>query len=89
MSKFTGVWVDHQKAYVVSIIEGKESIDLIESNMEEHIRLSGGSRSRTSFGPQDVAKEKKTDQRRNHQLRRYYRAIIRSMDGADKILKPP
>ena len=86
MSKHIGVWVDHEKAYIVSIIEDRESIDIIESNVEGHIRLSGGARSRAPYGPQDVAKESKAEHRRIHQLHHYYHEIIQAMDDADKIL---
>ena len=68
MKKHVGVWVDHEKAFVASIIKDdemtKETIHCIKSNVEGHFRLSGGARSRTPYGPQDVASEKKIDERR-------------------------
>ena len=72
MKKYIGIWVDHKKAFVASIIKvdemTKQTIQCFKSNVEGHFRLSGGSRSRTPYGPQDVASEKSIDKRRNHHM---------------------
>jgi len=86
MKKYTGIWVDHKKAFMVLITGEEETCTIIESNVEGHIRLSGGSRSSTPYGPQDVSSERKIDERRKHQLKRYYEEIIRSIKDAQKIL---
>ena len=86
MQKYAGIWVDHEKAFVVTIIDGKETISFMTSGVEGRVRLSGGSRSRTPYGPQEVASEKKIDERRKHGLRRYYQEIIGAIDDAEKIL---
>ena len=86
MKKNVGIWVDHEKAFIVSFIGDQETLAFIQSNVEGHIRLSGGSRSRTPYGPQEVASERKMEERRKHQLRRYYQEIIRSIGDAGKIL---
>lgn len=44
MKQNAGIWLDHEKSYIVSVIDGRETVDFIESNVEGHIRLSGGSR---------------------------------------------
>jgi len=86
MKKYTGVWLDHKKAFLVSIIGEKETWTKIESKAEGHIRLSGGSRSSTPYGPQEVSSERKFEERRKHQLKRYYEKIIIAMKDSEKIL---
>lgn len=86
MDRFVGIWLDQEKAFIVSIFDGKESINLIESGVEKRIRLSGGSRSKSPYGPQDVASEKKPEERRKHQLRRYYQEIRDAIEDAEKVL---
>ena len=90
MKKHIGVWVDHEKAFIASIVKDdemtKETIFCIKSNVEGHVRLSGGSRSRTPYGPQEVASERKMHERRKHHLRLYYQKIIRAIRGAQKIV---
>ena len=48
--------------------------------------MSGGSRSATPYGPQDIRPGKKVQERRKHHLRRYYEQIIKATDDAHKIL---
>jgi len=86
MPEHVGIWIDHEKAFIVTIIDGQESVEIIKSDIEGKIRLSGGSRSRTIYGPQDVASEKKIEERRKHQLRRYYEKVISEVGDARKIL---
>ena len=86
MKKNVGIWVDHEKAFIVSFTGEQKTAFFVQSNVEGHIRLSGGSRSRTPYGPQDVASESKMEERRKHQLRRYYQEIIRAISDAKKIL---
>jgi hypothetical protein len=86
MGKHVGVWIDHDKAFVVSINDGQQTAIRIESDVEGRYRLSGGSRSRTLYGPQEIASDKKIEERRRHQLRRYYRKVIREIADALAIL---
>ena len=85
MDKRVGIWIDHEKAFIVSLSGDEETKTIIESHAEGHIRLSGGSRSRTTFGPQDVASEQKMEEKRKHQYRRYYQEIIQVIRDAGKI----
>jgi hypothetical protein len=86
MPEYVGIWIDHEKAFIVTIVDGQESIDIIKSDIEGRVRLSGGSRSRTIYGPQDVASEKKIEERRKYQLRRYYEKVISEVGDARKVL---
>jgi hypothetical protein len=90
MKKYIGIWVDHEKAFVASIIKDeemkKETIHCIESKVEGRVRLPGGSRYATPYGPQDVTYEKSIEERRKHHLRQYYQKIVRAIQGARKVL---
>ena len=85
MRRKVGLWVDHKKATIVSILEKGEEISHIESDFEGHFRLSGGSRSPTPYGPQETSSETKQKERRKHQLHRYYQDIIRAVQDAKRI----
>ena len=85
MSKKVGIWIDHGKAFIVGISGEEENKTIIESNVDGRIRLSGGSRSRTPFGPQEVVSEKKMEERRKHQLGRYYKEILQVIGDASKL----
>jgi hypothetical protein len=86
MKKYVGIWVDHEKAFIVALQDDTETFTRIDSNVEGHVRLAGGSRSATIYGPQDVASEQKIDRRRERHLREYYQKIIEAIDDAGKIL---
>ena len=38
-----GVWIDHRKAILVSFDNGVEVVHEIESDVEKHVRETGGS----------------------------------------------
>jgi hypothetical protein len=84
MTKYIGIWLDQEKAYIVTIEKEniflkqseRENVTFIKSGVEKHIRLSGGSRTRkTPYGPQDIAVDGKIDARRRNQLDDYYERI--------------
>jgi len=85
MKKNIGLWIDHEKAFVVSLAEGSEKIQKIVSGVESHIKTLGGSRSATPYSPQDVATERKLERRRKQHLHQYYQKIIDSIKDAGSI----
>ena len=93
MKKFAGIWLDHRKAVVVSLLierqssePAPESIARLESDMERKVKLSGGSRTRaTPYGPQDVTVDGKMEERIKKQLKQYYQGIIKKIENVDRI----
>jgi len=86
MRKCIGLWIDHEKAVIVTLQGERQTIERLESGAESHYRLSGGSRTRTPYGPQSVVSDRKPDERRRHQLHAYYRQLIERFRDADAIL---
>jgi hypothetical protein len=86
IGRFIGMWIDHEKAYIVSIDNSREHTVYIRSNVEGRFRLSGGSRSSKAYGPQEVASERKIEEKRKHHLQRYYRNVIRAIRDGERIL---
>lgn len=86
MKESAGIWMDYEKAYIALVSPGGEEITLLPSGVEGRIRTSGGSRSRTPYGPQDVVSESKVRERRDQQLKKYYQEVLQELANADKIL---
>jgi hypothetical protein len=86
MGQQVGVWIDHRHAVIVSIQQGKETTLEVESGVEPRVRLAGGSRSSTPYGPQDIASDGKRDRRHIKQLTSFYRRVIELIHDADEIL---
>jgi hypothetical protein len=78
--------IDHRKAYLVTILGGAAEVEHIDSRAESHYHLSGGERSRSPYGLQDVASEHKLEERRRHHLRSYYQNILKRCSEADALL---
>jgi hypothetical protein len=85
MKKYTGIWLDQEKAFIITILNGEEDFCRVSSDVEGRARISGGLRSKTPYGPQEAVSEKKREERRRHQLKRYYQAIINEVKDSDKL----
>jgi len=57
----------------------------IPSTVEKRVRTGGGSRSATPYGPQDVLAEDHVEHRRQHQVQRYFRDVIRHLTDLDRL----
>ncbi len=83
MKEYAGIWIDHEKAFIVSIAGDQITINNIVSNVDGHIRLSGGSRTSTPYGPQEGPSEGRREERRRQKLHQYYKEIIRIISEAE------
>lgn len=55
---------------------GEATAKTIESGASRNVRLSGGARSRTSYGPQDIASDSQRHAKYKKTLIEYYRSLI-------------
>jgi ferredoxin-NADP reductase len=79
------VWIDHDRALIVAIAPYGLIIERVRSEVEKRSRMAGGSRSRAAHGPQDVFDEPSREARREQQLRRYFRKVMRVLREAEEI----
>ncbi len=85
MSCRIGVWVDHKKAVIVTLENDEPEIKNIESGAPRRVRLSGGSRSRTSYGPQDIASDSQRHAKYQKHLTEFYRSLIPLFHDAEAL----
>ncbi len=83
--KNTGIWLDKDKAHLVTIENGTETFSTITSNME-HYNISGGSGTKQKGGPQDVVQDSKYLEREKQQLKQYFNAIASQIRESDAIV---
>ena len=89
MQKNLGIWVDHKKAVIVTLDEAGDtkSIREIQSEIERHVRLSGGSRTkRTPWGPQQITADSKMEARHRQQSVHFFQKVIEAVADAYKII---
>ena len=79
MKKQVGLWIDHRKAVIVVVTEEGEDVKEIASDMEKHVRFSGGP------GTDDGSAEDMRDRRFESHLNAYYDRVIAAVRGADSI----
>jgi len=79
MKKEVGLWIDHRKAVVVVVTDEGEEIKKITSNMEKHVRFSGGT------GSEDGSSEDVRDRQFGNHLNSYYDQVVAVIRDADAI----
>lgn len=82
--KNTGIWLDKDKAIVVALVNGKEQINKIESNIE-HFHIHGGSGTKSKGGPQDVVQDSRYLEREKHQTKAYFKTIVSEIKDSNAI----
>jgi stalled ribosome rescue protein Dom34 len=83
--KNIGIWLDKEKAHIVSLENTKETLETIVSEVE-NFRIHGGSGTRLKGGPQDVVQDSKYLEREKHQLKSYFKNITKEIKDADAIV---
>ena len=82
--KNIGIWLDKEKALVVTVENGKEKFVTIPSNIEQ-FHVGGGSGTRFKGGPQDVVQDSKYLEKEKHQFKTYFKNIVSEIKDADAI----
>ncbi|RNC87752.1 MAG: hypothetical protein ED556_00760 [Winogradskyella sp.] len=83
--KKTGIWLDKDKAIIVTIEHENESLEQVPSNIE-HFHIHGGSGTRFKGGPQDVVQDKKYLEREKNQIKAYFKTIVSKVNDTDALV---
>jgi stalled ribosome rescue protein Dom34 len=78
MKRKVGLWIDHKKAVIFSLSDEGAEIKRISSEMEKHVRFSGGA--------QEESGEDQRDKRFTGHLNKYYNDVISYIRNAESIL---
>ena len=71
MEKQIGIWIDGSKAVIVKLHGNSENINTIESNIENRVHHEKEGDKGSFVGSHHVNNEKKFNERRKHQLKKY------------------
>ena len=83
--KQTGIWLDKDKAFIVSLENEGETFKTITSNVD-HYHVHGGSGTRQKGGTQNVVHDRKYLERENQQLKQYFKNIITAISNSDALV---
>ena len=78
MKKQVGLWIDHRESIIVIVTGEGEETKRITSDMEKHVRFSGGA--------QAVSEEDIRDNKFSGHLSKYYDEVITCISDAESIL---
>lgn len=78
MKNQVGLWIDHRESIIVIVTSEGEETRRITSNMEKHVRFSGGA--------QAVSEEDIRDNKFSGHLSKYYDKVITCIGDAESIL---
>jgi hypothetical protein len=79
MKSRVGLWIDHQKAVIVTITDAGEETNQITSHMEKHVRFASGS-------SEDGSAEDVRDRQFDNRLNSYYDDVLARLREAESIL---
>ena len=95
MNHKVGIWIDHEKAVIVSASADRVTAKTLESELGPHARYSGRAGYPTPDSPQDgggekkhdgVRGEKKYEERYGQHLDRYYDEVISQLGQPEAVL---
>jgi hypothetical protein len=86
MTTQAGLWIDHRKAVVVTVSDEGDATKVIESNVEKHVRYSGGARAHAAGESRPGTAEDTRERHFEGGLGRYYDEVIAYVRDAEAIL---
>jgi len=85
MKREVGLWIDHHKTVMVTMVNEKEETREIRSNVEKHKEISGGSRAKKPNLSAMSNAEDVIDRRYGNHLSGYYDGVVSMLRNADSI----
>ena len=85
MGKQVGIWLDSEKAYIITLTNGYTALEKINSPVETRIRIEGERKSYSRLGGMFVNPQKKKTKRQKQQRKEYFRSIISKAKDAEGI----
>jgi hypothetical protein len=85
MKREVGVWIDHTKAIIVTIVGEKDETRRVRSNISKYVHFSGGSYISPHYGIRNNSDISKQDGEFINFLNAYYEGIFSLIRYADSI----
>jgi hypothetical protein len=89
MTNKIGIWIDHRKAVIVTILPNGEQLDTVLSGVEKHAERAGDSPLKGPYEAQQVPADNKRQRALTGHLNTYYDAVIaKTIDASLFIFGP-
>lgn len=86
MKKLTGIWIDHEKAMIITLDKGQHKLKIIESDIVTRDRIDGETKSYGRFGEQSLSQEKHKERRIKEQVSNFLKNLLREIKGMDELV---
>jgi len=86
MKKQTGIWLDKEKAIIITLDGDKHKITTINSDIITKERFDGEKKKFGRFGSQFLNQEKKVERRLKKQTSTYFKNILGEIINVDEIV---
>ncbi len=83
MTNRTGIWIDHRKAVIVTVLDAGEQVDTISSNVEKHPERAGDSPFKGPYEAQQVPADDKRQRALTRHMNAFYDTVIGKIATAD------
>jgi hypothetical protein len=84
--RLVGVWIDHEKAIVVTLSRGITDVQTVLGDVEPKHRSTGGTRSGHPYSHRSVESTSAQSAWRLEQIRRLFDQVEALIDGADELV---
>lgn len=86
MNTNIGLWIDHRKAVIVRLCDGREEIHEVQSHADRQPSRTDGVRSTESHESLQTQADDVKDRKFLHQLNAFYDEVIEQIHGAQSLL---
>lgn len=86
MKKQTGIWLDHEKATIITLDKGRYKLNTIESDIVTRERVEGETKKYGRFGDQSLSQEKHKERRIKEQTSNYLKNLLSKIKDMDELV---
>ena len=86
MKKQTGIWIDHEKAMIVTLVGNGYKLNTIESDIVTRERVDGETRKYGRFGDQSLSQEKHKERRIKEQTSHFLKNLLSEIKDVDELV---
>jgi hypothetical protein len=85
MANRTGIWIDHRRAVIVTVLDQGDQVETISSNVEKHAERAGDSPLTGRYEAQQVPADDNRQRALTGQMNAFYDTVIDKIATAEAI----
>lgn len=86
MKKQTGIWLDHEKAIIITLDRAGYKLNTVESDIVTRERIDGETKKFGRFGDQSLSQEKQKGRRIKTQTSKYLKNLLKEIEDVDELV---